>query len=252
MRFTPSYPLVVKVGHVHAGYGKMMVTKPEDFDDLASIMALHSDYCTAEQYVEGEYEIRVQKIGSHYRSYRRVGASSWKANVGSAVLETIPLTEQHKSWIDECATLFGGMDILALDIIHGKDGRDYILECNDSSIGLGPEHLEEDMLIIRDLTMQRMAHTFSGGIKQTGLADTSSSAGYKRLEVELINTDNKKIELEKKVTDLTRQTQEMKEANAQWREYANHQFSKVFTGGLIAGLAIGVLLSMSFVLWRRR
>jgi hypothetical protein len=53
MSFTPEYPIVVKVGHIHAGYGKMKLDTHESFQDLASIMALHDDYCTAERYMNG-------------------------------------------------------------------------------------------------------------------------------------------------------------------------------------------------------
>ncbi len=56
--------------------------------------------------------------------------------------------------------MFGGMEILALDVLHMKDGREYIIELNDTAIGLMFEHLEEDSLLIRDLVIEKMNHRF--------------------------------------------------------------------------------------------
>jgi hypothetical protein len=61
--------------------------------------------------LKGEYDLRIQKIGKHYRAYKRIG-TGWKTNMGTSILEDIPMTEKYKLWADECAKLFGGMDIL--------------------------------------------------------------------------------------------------------------------------------------------
>ena len=52
--------------------------------------------------------------------------------------------------------MFGGLDIFALDVIHTKEGEDFILEINDSSFGLMWEHEEEDKNHIADLLISKM------------------------------------------------------------------------------------------------
>jgi hypothetical protein len=54
----------------------MMLTEHANFQDLASIMSLHNDYSSAEPFLQGEYDIRIQKIGNNYRAYRRIGTGS--------------------------------------------------------------------------------------------------------------------------------------------------------------------------------
>jgi len=158
MLITPQYPIVLKVGHAHAGYGKVKVQDHHDFEDLRSLVALHKDYSTAEPFLEGEYDLRIQKIGNHYRAFKRISASgNWKTNTGTSMLEEIPVTDRYKMWADECSKLFGGLDILAVDAIHdSKSGKEYILEVNDTAIGLGPEKQDEDNGYIRDLVLEKL------------------------------------------------------------------------------------------------
>jgi len=109
-------PIVVKASHVHEGYGKMLLKHSSDFKDLSSIVAIHEDYCTSEAFIAGEYDIRIQKIGNHYRAYKRMSAPGWKSSVSAYSVEDLPITEQYKFWADECSKLFGGMDILDISL----------------------------------------------------------------------------------------------------------------------------------------
>ena len=45
-RFPGDLPLVAKVGHAEAGYGKMKVVSEEQISDLKSVLALNDDYST--------------------------------------------------------------------------------------------------------------------------------------------------------------------------------------------------------------
>jgi len=206
MRFTPEYPIVVKVGHVHAGYGKMKLENSKQFDDLRSIVAMHNDYCTAEQFLQGDYDLRIQKIGDRCRVYTRHGISGgWKTNVGSALLEEIPITTEYKSWVDEAAKLFGGLDMFALDAIHTLDGKEYLLELNGSSIGLGPDREEDDNAIICDLVLRKLLSTVTEKTKNNSGEEVKESKKeiknkVEELEVELLNikNTNNRIEIELK------------------------------------------------------
>lgn len=48
------YPIVVKVGHSHAGYGKIKMNNHHDFEDLRSLIALHKGlfYFSTQKYEE--------------------------------------------------------------------------------------------------------------------------------------------------------------------------------------------------------
>ncbi|KAK2157926.1 hypothetical protein LSH36_181g02013 [Paralvinella palmiformis] len=164
MLVTPKFPVVVKIGHAHSGLGKIKVENHYDFQDVASVVAVTNCYSTTEQFIDGKYDIHVQKIGSN-----------WKANTGSAMLEQIQMNDRFKFWVDEVSQMFGGLDILAVEGIQGKDGREYVIEVNDSSMGLLGESQEEDRRLIADLVCQKI-EVYCRPVQSTISKTTSAGA----------------------------------------------------------------------------
>jgi hypothetical protein len=50
--------VVAKVGHAHAGYGKVKLKSAEEVADFRSLVALNGDYVTMEPFIVWDFDMR--------------------------------------------------------------------------------------------------------------------------------------------------------------------------------------------------
>ena len=254
MVVTPDLPVVAKLGHAHAGYGKMRFLEGESeaLDDFRGVMALTPDYCTIEPYIAWDFDLRIQKIGSCYRVFRRT-SPRWKGNVGNAgVNEDGEVTPQFKAWIDAAAKVHGGLDICALDLLHSEETGQYtILELNDTAIGLVHRHAAEDRMIIRELMLAKMYALAQGpGIELPGV-DAPTQALLRMLEEKTEQIVHLKSALENAhatrpaLPPARRPARKGEEGNRRGVRRGKKEF---YCSKLVAFLLILVLMGITYVL----
>jgi len=164
---TTSFPMVVKVGNGHAGRGKLKVNGGNDWRDVKGILALDQQYYTTEPFLDVDFEYRIQKIGKHISCFRRSSEGSWKANMptvegkGDLDFQPYECQEIHVLWIEECAKMFGGLDICGLDVLSLKNGSQTVIEINDTAIGLTALDYDKDLQAIKELVIERMNEAFA-------------------------------------------------------------------------------------------
>jgi len=83
--------------------------------------------------------------------------------------------------VDECAKLFGGLEIIGLDLVHSKkDDKEYILELNDTAIGLVHKHTDQDMGFMADVVIAHMNRIWCNDGKAEAQVNTTTEASEVR------------------------------------------------------------------------
>lgn len=62
----------------------------------------------------------------------------------------------HCSFLLQISELFGGMEVCAVSVVVGKDGKEHIISACDSTFALIGDSQEEDRRQIADLVTSRM------------------------------------------------------------------------------------------------
>ncbi|VDK17488.1 unnamed protein product [Anisakis simplex] len=171
------FPVVVRVGNGTHGIGKIKIDDEHHLNELeGAIQALGGGEVLVEPFVEIKYDVHLQKIGSEMKAFIRKGISnSWRSNVGSAMLEQIPVTNRHRQWLCMVSEAFGGMDILSLDLLVTKDGREIIHDANDVITFLGDSQ-EDDRRAIADLIQAHMVSRHNALQQQQAAAAAAAAA----------------------------------------------------------------------------
>ncbi|KAI2801800.1 Asparaginyl-tRNA synthetase, cytoplasmic (Asparagine--tRNA ligase) (AsnRS), partial [Blomia tropicalis] len=142
----PKFPCVIKIGQSNNGLGKIKVENLQQYQDIRSVLMVTPNYCTIEPFIDSKCDLQIQKIGTNYKAFTRKSVSgNWKANVGSSLLEQIPVNEKLKKWIDDISETFGGLEICSIEAVV----------CG-STLSLLGESQEEDRRNITELIVQRM------------------------------------------------------------------------------------------------
>ena len=157
MTFPGDLPVIAKISTVHAGLGKMKIDTEQQYYDLRSVVAMSTHYLTTEPCIDWDYDFRIQKIGPHVRGFRRT-SDNWKGQgMGSRDADE-PVSDLQLLWLNEVSSALG-MDVLTIDGVHDKKtGKDYIVEVNDSAIGLNVRHKDEDFGYMVDLVMSKLEY----------------------------------------------------------------------------------------------
>lgn len=122
-------PVVIKVGSYHAGYGKMLVTSFEQWQDVKDLVFITDDYLTLEPFIEYKRDIRCMGVGNQVWAMARNG-SHWKTNSGIVDAELIPAPAPLYEFTRRAMEHWNA-DVLALDILETHDGQYVVLESND-------------------------------------------------------------------------------------------------------------------------
>ena len=63
-------------------------------------------------------------ISSNFR--RKSLSGNWKTNIGDVEIKEVSVQDKYKKWIDEAASIFGGLELCSLEAIVDTAGEKLI------------------------------------------------------------------------------------------------------------------------------
>jgi hypothetical protein len=114
-----TFPSVVKIGSAHASAGKSLIEDHYQMPDMESVLAMMShQYCLVEPFIEGVGDLRIQKIESHLRAFRRINISGErKTNTDTSMMKGVSIEPRWVVWVNHVKSMFGGLDILTMQLL---------------------------------------------------------------------------------------------------------------------------------------
>ncbi|HPF02238.1 MAG TPA: hypothetical protein PLV06_06160 [Bacteroidales bacterium] len=147
----PIFPIVIKTGNYHMGYGKALAKDAETWRDFLDISVLLEKPVSLEPFVPYTMDVRCQYISGEVKAILRQ-PSHWKANVDPVKVSKFNPPEEL---IDDTKNFaqYIGADILGLDWILNQDNKWLVLEGNLSP---GLNDLKPDRQKINDLLRNKL------------------------------------------------------------------------------------------------
>jgi len=126
--YKPAYPVVLKVGDWHMGYGKMKVPCQEVWLDAVDMAAITHEHISIEPFVEYIREMRCLLVGNSISGTEREG-SQWKTNICPKSIKDVEVPHDIEEMTRRAAKTIGA-DIIGIDWLQMQDGSWVILEAN--------------------------------------------------------------------------------------------------------------------------
>ncbi|BHF58230.1 Asparaginyl-tRNA synthetase, cytoplasmic (Asparagine--tRNA ligase) (AsnRS) [Sparganum proliferum] len=156
---TPDFPLpvTVRIGGDMTRECEVRAENVTLFQSLMNLANTTQRYATTEPCLNTVCDIYIQKIGNFFKAFvRKPMVNSSLSSPGSTILEKIPLTSKFAMWINEVASLFGGLDMCSIKVVQDTNGEYFIQDVFGSEFTLLGDGQEEDRMRIAELVLQKM------------------------------------------------------------------------------------------------
>jgi ribosomal protein S6--L-glutamate ligase len=147
----PQFPLVLRVGNFHMGYGKSLVRDKEHWDDCIDTAILLNQIVSLEPFVRYVTDVRCLFLGGRVSAIKRT-PSIWKANVSPAEVKECVLPDVLNEYTIRIAHLLKA-DVFSADFILDEKQAWHLLEVN---LNPGLMDGEKDQFAINDILISKV------------------------------------------------------------------------------------------------